>query len=136
MPNYYDVVVAGGSISGLLAAREVASANNSVAVFEEDAEIGTPQHCGGLVSVEGLKRLRIVPGRSVIEGKIKEARLSSPSYSFIINSEAQKVISVDRRLLDKQVALQAQKMGAEIRTRCSVRWAMEEKQLSNEPKTA
>jgi flavin-dependent dehydrogenase len=114
----------------------VASANNSVAVFEEDAEIGTPQHCGGLVSVEGLKRLRIVPGRGVIEARIKEARISSPSCSFILNSEAQKVISTDRRLLDKQVALQAQKMGAEIRTRCSVRWAMEEKQLSKEPKNA
>jgi len=31
------------------------------------------------------------------------------------------VISLDRRLLDKQVALQAQRMGAEIRTRSSVR---------------
>jgi digeranylgeranylglycerophospholipid reductase len=129
MSNYYDVIVAGGSISGLLAAREVAAANNSVVVFEEDSEIGTPQHCGGLVSLEGLKRLRVLPGSSVIECKIREARVFSPSSSFVIDSINQKVISVDRRSLDKQVALQAQRNGAEIRTRCSVRWPSEERQL-------
>ncbi|MGI0024867.1 MAG: NAD(P)-binding protein, partial [Nitrososphaera sp.] len=40
-------MVAGGSVSGLLAAREIASSGASVAVIEEDAEIGTPEHCGG-----------------------------------------------------------------------------------------
>jgi digeranylgeranylglycerophospholipid reductase len=60
MPNY-DVVIAGGSISGLLAAREIAAGGLSVAVIEEDAEIGTPEHCGGLVSISGIQNLGIVP---------------------------------------------------------------------------
>ena len=47
----YDVVVAGGSVSGLLAAREIAAGGLSVVVIEEDSEIGTPEHCGGLVSI-------------------------------------------------------------------------------------
>ena len=42
----YDVVIAGGSVSGLLAAREAAAGGATVAVLEEDAEIGTPEHCG------------------------------------------------------------------------------------------
>ena len=50
MPDY-DVVIAGGSVSGLLAAREIAGGGLSVIVLEEDAEIGTPEHCGGLVSI-------------------------------------------------------------------------------------
>jgi flavin-dependent dehydrogenase len=37
------------------------------------------------------------------------------------------VIALDRRLLDKQAALQAQRLGAEIRTRCSVRSVSENK---------
>ena len=43
MSDYYDIIVAGGSISGLLAARELGAAGLSVAVLEEDAEIGTPE---------------------------------------------------------------------------------------------
>ena len=45
----YDVVIAGGSIAGLLTAREIASSGFSVLVVEEGFEVGTPEHCGGLV---------------------------------------------------------------------------------------
>ena len=128
MSDYFDVIIAGGSISGLLAAREIAGAGNgSVAVLEEDPEIGTPQHCGGLVSIQGIKNLGVVPTPNVIENKIKQAKIFSPSHSFMLNTEGQKVIALDRRLLDKQVALQAQRMGVEIRTRCSVRSVYEKK---------
>ena len=57
---YYDVVVAGGSVAGLLCAREIAMRGNSVIVIEEDYEIGTPEHCGGLVSTSGLEKLGII----------------------------------------------------------------------------
>ena len=46
----YDAVVAGGSISGLLTAREIAKNGHSVLVLEEGFEVGSPEHCGGLVS--------------------------------------------------------------------------------------
>ena len=55
---YYDVVVAGGSVAGLLSAREISSKGFSVLVIEEDYEIGTPEHCGGLVSIAGLEGIR------------------------------------------------------------------------------
>ena len=58
---YFDVVVAGGSVAGLLCAREIAINGNSVLVIEEDYEIGTPEHCGGLVSTAGLEKLGIIP---------------------------------------------------------------------------
>ncbi|HKU49309.1 MAG TPA: NAD(P)/FAD-dependent oxidoreductase [Nitrososphaera sp.] len=118
----YDVVVAGGSISGLLAAREAASGGASVAVLEEDAEIGTPEHCGGLVSISGIADLGIVPNQSGIENnQVKKARILSPGSGFEISAEKQKVIVLDRRALDKQVAFQSQKKGAEIRVKCSMR---------------
>ncbi len=118
----FQVAVAGGSISGLLAAREAAAGGASVVVLEEDAEIGTPEHCGGLVSMEGIKNLGVVPDSAGIENdKIKKARILSPSASFELSAERQKVLVLDRRALDKQTALQAQRAGAEVRVKCSVR---------------
>jgi len=118
----YDVIVAGGSVSGLLAAREVAAGGFSVAVLEEDSEIGTPEHCGGLVSTTGIRNLGLVPDACTVENaKIARARIRSPSNGLEIGAEKQKVMVLDRRALDKQIAFQAQKLGAEIKVKCAMR---------------
>jgi geranylgeranyl reductase family protein len=117
---YYDVVVAGGSVAGLLSAREISSKGFSVLVIEEDYEIGTPEHCGGLVSIAGLEKLGIIPFRKTFDHMIESAKITSPNgTSFTINSKKQKVIEISRRELDKQIAFQAQKNGAEIKVRTS-----------------
>jgi len=117
---YYDVIIAGGSIAGLLCAREVANKGHSVLVLEEDYEIGTPEHCGGLVSISALEELGIVPHRNTIAHHIEAAELFSPlGKKFSIESKKQKVIEINRRELDKQIALQAKKNGAEIRVKTS-----------------
>jgi len=109
---YFDVVIAGGSIAGLLSAREIASNGFSVLVIEEDYEIGTPEHCGGLVSIAGLEELGVIPFRKTFDHMIESAQISAPDGgSFEINSKKQKVIEISRRELDKQIAFQAQKMG-------------------------
>jgi geranylgeranyl reductase family protein len=121
MPGY-DVIVAGGSLSGLLAAREAAAGGLSVAVLEEDSEIGTPEHCGGLVSIAGIRNLGLVPDAGAVENtKITKARILSPSNRFEIGAEKQKVMVLDRRAFDKQIAFQAQRLGAEIRVKCQMR---------------
>jgi len=117
---YYDVVIAGGSIAGLLCAREVANSGHSVLVLEEDYEIGTPEHCGGLVSIAALEELGIVPHRKTLAHYIETAEIFSPlGKRFSIESKKQKVAEINRRELDKQIALQAQKNGAEIRVKTS-----------------
>jgi digeranylgeranylglycerophospholipid reductase len=121
MKEDYDVIVAGGSVSGLLAAREIASRGHSVLVLEEDSEIGTPEHCGGLVSISAVGKLGILPRNNVIQNQIKAAKICSPSRSFEINAVSQKVVVLERREFDKQIALQSTKLGANIRTKCSLR---------------
>ena len=117
---YYDVVIAGGSIAGLLCAREVANSGHSVLVLEEDYEIGTPEHCGGLVSISALEELGIVPHRKSLAHYIEAAEIFSPlGKRFSIESKKQKVAEINRRELDKQIALQAKKNGAEIRVKTS-----------------
>lgn len=118
----YEVIIAGGSVSGLLCAREIASHGHSVLVIEEDFEIGTPEHCGGLVSISGIEDLGVVPTRRTLDNKIKSALIVSPSgKSFSLNAEGQKVVVLDRRDFDKQIAHQAQNNGAEIRVKTSLK---------------
>ena len=117
---YSDVVIAGGSVAGLICAREIASNNHSVLVIEEDYEIGTPEHCGGLVSTAGLEELGIIPFRKTFDHLIETAEIHAPNgNSFSINSKKQKVAEISRRELDKQIAHQAQKNGATIKVRTS-----------------
>ena len=114
----YDVVIAGGSISGLMSAREIAKKGHSVLVLEEGFEIGTPDHCGGLVSKSALVELGIEPTEKTFDSMIDSAIIYAPSGKHIeINSKKQKVIVVNRRELDKQVARQAEQAGAEIRVK-------------------
>ena len=111
----YDIVIAGGSISGLLTAREVAKKGHSVLVLEEGFEVGTPDHCGGLVSKTALSDLEINTSEKIYDCAINDASIFSPSGKMLeINSKNQQIISVDRRQLDKQAAYQAQKYGAKI----------------------
>jgi len=119
---YYDVVIAGGSIAGLLCAREIANSGHSVLVLEEDYEIGTPEHCGGLVSISALEELGIIPHTKSLSHYIEAAEIFSPlGKRFSIESKKQKVAEINRRDLDKQIALQAKKNGAEIRVKTSFR---------------
>jgi len=116
----FDVTIAGGSVAGLLCAREIAAKGFSVLVIEEDYEIGTPEHCGGLVSLSGLEELGVIPFRKTFDHMVESAEITSPNgNSFTLNSKKQKVIEISRRELDKQIAFQAQKNGAVIKVRTS-----------------
>jgi digeranylgeranylglycerophospholipid reductase len=117
----YDVVIAGGSVAGLLCAREIARQNHKVLVIEEDYEIGTPEHCGGLVSLPAMDELGIIPVRATMDNKIKSALMVSPAgKSFVLDAKPQQAIVLDRREFDKQIAHQATVNGAEIRVRSSL----------------
>ena len=114
MTKKYDVVVAGGSISGLLCAREIAAGGHTVLVLERNHEIGTPQHCGGLVSRAALNYLGIIPSSDISGNQISTAKLVSPNGHTLEAGAGDGILEVDRRMLDKYVASQAQKSNADI----------------------
>lgn len=127
----FDAIVAGGSVAGLFCAREIAKKGHSVLVVEEDFEVGTPEHCGGLVSASGLEDLGVIPSGKTLENQIHLAHLSSPGGTRItVDARKQNVLVINRREFDKQVALQAQKNGAEIRVKTTLKEARDGKAVT------
>lgn len=109
-----DVIVAGGSIAGLLCAREIARRGHSVTVMESGHEVGTPDHCGGLTSLEALDSLGVGDRDAYLGNRIETARVSSAGgSSFEVPGGG--AVEVSRRGLDREAAREAQEAGARIR---------------------
>ena len=100
-----DIIVAGGGLSGLLAAKEASSYGASVKVLEADREVGLPEKCDGLVSINGLRELGIIPQIRMVQSHIKRAILHSPNGTMIeIDASKKGVVVIDRSEFDLSLA--------------------------------
>ncbi|MDG6939378.1 MAG: NAD(P)/FAD-dependent oxidoreductase [Nitrososphaerota archaeon] len=114
-PRSCDVVVAGGSIAGLAAARELAARGASVLVLEEDMEVGTPEKCGGLVSMASFRELGVPPSGRIISQPIESAVITSRSGSELkMDVRGVGVVALRRRELDREMAAEASRLGAVV----------------------
>lgn len=110
-----QVSIIGGSVSGFLAARELASAEIDVTVYEEHREIGVPEKCDGLVSSSGMSELGLVPPSNVVQNTLTKAIFFSPSMKQVeIDARKQNVIVLDRSRFDKYLAELASRSGAKL----------------------
>jgi len=111
----FDIIVAGGSVAGLLAAREIAESGCTVKVLEDDLEIGLPERCDGLVSLKGLEAIGMAPTSNVVQNRIRRAIISSPKGETVdVDAERQKVLVLDRSRFDRELAGLASRSGAEV----------------------
>ncbi|HVP23959.1 MAG TPA: NAD(P)/FAD-dependent oxidoreductase [Conexivisphaerales archaeon] len=123
----WDVVVAGASIAGNSAARRLAEEGCRVVVIEDDLEVGTPEKCGGLVSLESLEQMGIPPSSRIISDNMLSAIFASHGGE-VLELDARKVgvVALKRRELDKAVAKYAASEGARYELGSKVQ-AFEEK---------
>lgn len=113
-----EAVVVGAGPAGLLAAREIAKRGVEVKVLEEHLVVGEPNHCAGLLSVEGLRLLGVEPSPDFVQHEIKGGRIFSPSGASIeIAVKRTRAYAIDRAAFDRHLADAAEGEGAEVVTR-------------------
>lgn len=112
----YDVVVGGGSAAGLSFAAEASKRGLSVLVLEEDREVGEPEKCDGLVSLEELRRY-VTPEKACVQSLVTKGVVFSPSgRRASLDASHLDVVVIDRSAFDKQLAANAEAWGAKIVT--------------------
>ncbi len=110
-----DALIIGAGPAGLLSAREIASHGFDVKILEEHTKVGVPNHCAGLLSVEGLKKLGIDPSPRFVQNEVMGGRIYAPDGSRIeIRDKHPRAFVVNRAEFDRVLAEQATSVGAEI----------------------
>lgn len=115
------MVVGGGSVAGLAFAGEASKRGLRVLVLEEDKEVGEPEKCDGMVSLQELRRYA-TPEKSCVQSRVTEGVVFSPSgRRASLDASKLEVVVIDRSAFDKQLAAGAEAWGAELRLGTRVR---------------
>jgi|Deesub1362A_J573_1020465.scaffolds.fasta_scaffold03604_3 geranylgeranyl reductase family protein len=120
---HYPVVVVGAGPAGLFLARLLAADGLDVAVLEEHASVGKPEHCTGLFSPRVLRLAGVSP---VIKGFTGAVFHGPDGKTLTIQGREIKAYVVDRVRFDRELAGLAAKEGAHIHLETGVREARRE----------
>ncbi len=114
MPEY-DVVVVGGGPAGCMAAKYAAKEGASTLIVEEDAEIGKPVQCAGLISRRAIEESEL-KNESVIKCELEGAIIYSCSHDLRIEAPSQEkhAFAIRRDIFDKELARAALNEGADL----------------------
>jgi geranylgeranyl reductase family protein len=112
-----DAIIVGAGPAGLIAAHRIASNGHSVIVLEEHEKVGEPDHCAGLLSSSGLRRLGIIPPKNIIQNTVAGARIHSPSgHSILVERGRREAYVVNRQMFDSWLAKRAVEQGVTLKT--------------------
>src|SRR5437016_13625505 len=116
-PTMHDVLVVGAGPAGLYTALRAAEERLNVIVLEEDAEIGTPTHCTGIVSGE-TNRLYKIPEEVVLNRPASCLVISPDGRVAELEDPGEEIAVLDRAGFDRALAASVAEAGGAIRTGC------------------
>ncbi len=118
----YDIIIVGAGPAGSMAAKEAAKAGASVLVLERRKEIGAPVRCGEGIGSHWLAEMGIKINEKAVSAHINGSLLVAPNLKDTLRvrtPETQGVV-VDRKVFDKDLALEAGRAGAKIMVKSEV----------------
>ena len=105
----YDVIIIGAGPVGIYASTRLAEAHFSVLVIEEDAQIGKPRFCTGLISKEAFDQFSLP--EDAIEGEFSGATIFSPFGLKLRLKSKSPVYATDRTAFDHGLYCRAKEAG-------------------------
>lgn len=112
----YDVIIIGAGPVGIYASISLAEAGFSILVIEEDAQIGKPRFCTGLISKEAFDQFSL-PERA-IEEEFSSATIFSPSGLRLRLKSKGPVYATDRTTFDQGLYRRAKEAGVKFFLSC------------------
>ncbi len=113
----YDVVIIGAGPIGIYTSIKLVQNGLRTLVLEEDAQIGKPRFCTGLISREAFDRFDLP--REAIENEVNSASIFSPLGSKVnLKNRTIQVYVTDRAIFDQGLYRQAKGIGVEFVLNC------------------
>jgi digeranylgeranylglycerophospholipid reductase len=115
MKAAYDVVVVGAGPAGAVAARRAAEGGLKVLLIEKRQEIGAPVRCAEAVGIEATRPF-LEPDPRWIDATVQAFEIYNSCGETVKVPPTETTLVVNRKVFDFQLALQAARAGAEVRT--------------------
>ena len=121
--HHCDIAVIGAGPAGSMAAKYSAKAGAAVVLLEEHPSVGWPVECAGLLGEKAIRESELAGsfGHYTLRG-LKGACVYSPGgFRMDFKASSNRAFVVDRRLFDRELALDAIRAGADLWLHSSVR---------------
>ncbi|MDD3159343.1 MAG: NAD(P)/FAD-dependent oxidoreductase [Candidatus ainarchaeum sp.] len=111
----YEVIVVGAGPAGLIAGSDLAKAGIKTLILDKKQEIGCPKRCAEGLSMNWFKRLNLEVKPSFCIQPMHGAQLYSPNgKSIMFKKEECQGYVLERKTMEKELAIQAVKNGAKL----------------------
>ena len=124
----YDVIVVGAGPGGSFSAKAAAKGGASVLLIDRRKELGAPVRCGEGLGSHWLEELGLKISPKAISAEISGSVLYSPNLKreVKIQNPETKGYVIDRKVFDKDLAIDAGRAGAEVMVKTEVYDVMKE----------